>query len=329
VATPAPYLLRTAHHETQQCRVRRRRSRCRPLRHPLVRGRRGPPGAAAGAHVNFTEYEAESARTNGSLIGPSYAFTTIAAEATGRRAVRLAAGQWLDFTLLKAANAVDIRYSIADGPDAALHLSAGGHALPDVTLTAAYSHYYGNYPFTNNATEGGEHHYFDDVRTLLGRTLAAGTTVRLKATAATVIDLADLEKVAAPAVSPAGYLDATAYGADPTGAADSGAAIQAAIDAAAAAHTGVWLPSGTYTVTRQLVVDQVSVRGAGPGTACCTAPVSASSASRPARAARPAYTWPTSPSSARRPYATTRPRTAASAGRWAAARPSTTCGSRT
>jgi Pectate lyase superfamily protein/Abnormal spindle-like microcephaly-assoc'd, ASPM-SPD-2-Hydin/F5/8 type C domain len=218
----------------------------------------------AGAKVPFTEYEAENARTNGSIVGPSRAFTQLAAEASGRKAVQLASGQYVAFVLAKPANAVDIRYAIPDGPDSTLQLSAGGQSLPAVTLTSAYSHIYGNYPFTKNVSEGGEHHYFDDVRTMFGRTLPAGTAVVLQASASTVIDLADFENVAAAGTAPAGYLNVNDFGADPTGATDSGAAIQTAINAASTAGQGLWIPVGTYKVTQQLVVDNVTIKGAGP-----------------------------------------------------------------
>jgi len=225
----------------------------------------GSPGAA----VPFTEYEAENARTNGIVIGPNRAFTNIAAEASGRHAVQLSAGQYVEFVLAKPASAVDLRYSIPDGPDSTLHVSVNGQHATDVTLTAAYSHFYGNYPFTNIAAEGGEHHYFDDVRTTFGRTLPAGTEVTLTAGALpagakTVIDLADFENVAAPKHAPAGFLSVASYGADPTDVTDSSQDFQDAIDAAEAAGKGLWIPAGTYEVTRQLVVDNVTVDGAGP-----------------------------------------------------------------
>jgi hypothetical protein len=223
-----------------------------------------PALTGAGAAVPFTEYEAESAYTNGTLLS-GRAFTSIAAEASGREAVSLGAGQYVDFVLAKAANAVDLRYSIPDGPDAALNVSVDGHASAPLTLTAAYSHFYGNYPFTKNVSQSGEHHYFDDVRTKFAGTLPAGTVVRFTATAAgTVLDLADFENVAAPKTAPAGALDVTTVGADPTGAADSSDAIQNAINTAEASHQTVWLPTGTYKVTRQLLVNNVTVRGAGP-----------------------------------------------------------------
>ncbi len=220
----------------------------------------GAPGAA----VPFTEYEAENAATNGTVLGPDRAFTHLAAEASGRRAVALSAGQYVEFVLARAANAVDVRYSVPDGSDTTLALTADGRDAGDLTLTSKYSHFYGNYPFTNNPADGGEHHYFDDAHTLLDRTLPAGTRVRMRAAAPAVLDLADFETVAPADAQPAGYLSVTDFGADPSGNADSGQALQDAIDAGTAQHRGVWIPAGTYQVNRQLVVDQVTVRGAGP-----------------------------------------------------------------
>jgi polygalacturonase len=46
---------------------------------------------------------------------------------------------------------------------------------------------------------------------------------------------------------PAGYLDATSYGADATGAQDSTSALASAINAGSSQGKGVWIPSGTFT----------------------------------------------------------------------------------
>lgn len=223
------------------------------------------PASAAvsppGAEVPFTTYEAESAATDGARVGPSVAFTQLAAEASGRRAVALRAGQWVEFTLRARADAVNVRYSVPDGSaDSKLRVSTGA----ELGLTARYSHVYGNYPFTNNPADGGEHHYFDDVHARLGRTLPAGSRVRFTATAPVVVDLADFELAGPPAAAPAGFLSAADFGADPSGAADAGPAIQAALDAGSQQGRGVWIPAGSYRVQQHLTVNNVTVRGAGP-----------------------------------------------------------------
>ena len=164
-----------------------------------------------GAAVPFTEYSAVGSKTNGTEIGPSYNLYTLAAEAVGRTAVTLSgAGQYVDFTLAKAANAVDLRYSIPDSADGTglttpLKVYVDGHQRPDLTLTSKYTWFYGSYPFTNDPADLGGHHMYDDVRTQLGRTLPAGTHVRFEIANPSIpvtINVADFQEVAPPAPQP-------------------------------------------------------------------------------------------------------------------------------
>jgi hypothetical protein len=230
---------------------------------------------APGATLPFVELEAENGRTNGAVVGPDRAFTHLAAEASGRRAVRLEGiGRYVEFRLTRPANAVDVRSAIPDSADGAgltagLNLYVNGHRSTTLALTSKYSNVYGNYPFTNHPADGAGHHFFDDVRVLLGTTLPAGTTVRLQVDPGNdapwyVVDVADFELVAPPVPRPDGFHDVTEFGADPTGQVDATSAVQAAIDAGRAQHTGVFIPPGTFLVTAQLQVDDVTVRGAGP-----------------------------------------------------------------
>jgi hypothetical protein len=220
---------------------------------------------ARGAPVAFDELEAELGRTNGSIIGPSRTFGTLAAEASARRAVRLPqAGSYVELTLRKPANAVDVRYSIPDsatgnGTTSFLAVEVGGKVV-----TSAYTWFYGAYPYTNRPSQGSPHHFYDDARALLGQTFPRGTKVRFVARSATIVDLADFEQVGPPLTSPAGALSVVDFGADPSGAKDSGDAIQAAIDAGATQHKPVWIPAGTFVVNRHLQVDGVTLQGAGP-----------------------------------------------------------------
>jgi hypothetical protein len=225
-----------------------------------------------GANVGFTEYSAVGARTNGTVIGPSYNLYTLAAEAVGRTAVTLdGAGQYVEFTLTKAANAVDLRYSIPDSADGSglttpLHVLVNGRATADLTLTSKYTWFYGSYPFTNNPADLHGHHMYDDVRTMFGRTLPAGTRVRFEIADPSIpvtIDVADFQQVAAPAPQPRGSLSVLSFGADPTGQADSTSAIQNAINAGSQQHRVVYLPPGDYTVTAHLMVNDVTLTGAG------------------------------------------------------------------
>ncbi|MGH2411783.1 MAG: carbohydrate-binding protein, partial [Chloroflexota bacterium] len=197
----------------------------------------GSVPAARGATVPYVEYEAESARTNGVIIGPDRIFGDLAAEASGRKAVTLRkVGQFVEFTLRRPANGMVVRYSIPDsakgtGITAPLGLYVNGRFRQALTLTSKYTWLYGSYPFTNNPAGLGGHHFYDETHLLFPSTLPAGTTVRLQVdpgdTAPSyTIDLADFEQVPAPYREPAGYLSLASFGADPTGVRDATAILQ-------------------------------------------------------------------------------------------------------
>ncbi|MHB8625238.1 MAG: glycosyl hydrolase family 28-related protein [Aggregatilineales bacterium] len=230
--------------------------------------------APRGATLPYVELEAEDAATNGTIIGPDRTFNHLAAEASGRKAVTLKGqGQYVEFTLPKPANSIVVRYSIPDSKDgkgltAPLSLYVNGTRQADLTLTSKYSWFYGSYPFTNSPIDFNAHHFYDETRALLGE-MPTGTKVRLQvdpddSAPSYTIDLADFEEAAPPLAEPSGLLSITDYGADPTGAQDSTLAMSKAIADARSQGKGVWIPQGTFTITSHIIVDNVTVRGAGP-----------------------------------------------------------------
>ena len=229
--------------------------------------------AGRGATVPFIEHEAENVATTGTIIGPNRTEGTLASEASGRRAVEVRAGQYVEFTLTAPANSIVARVSIPDsaagtGLNGSLNLSVDGAAAGTLPVTSRYGWYYGSYPFTNDPGAGRQHHFYDESRRLLDRTYPAGTRIRLSYGASNIpaytVDLADFENVAAPAAQPADSVPITAHGADPSGAGDSGPAFDRAIAAAKAQGRTVWIPAGTFTVNRHVILDGVTVKGAGP-----------------------------------------------------------------
>ncbi|MEA5357936.1 glycosyl hydrolase family 28-related protein [Amycolatopsis sp., V23-08] len=256
--------------------------------------------AGRGATVGFAEQEAENARTDGTVIGPDRSAYTLPAEASGRRAVKLTAGQHVEFTLPAAANAITVRYSIPDAPHgggitAPLDVTVDGGHRQAMTLTSQYAWLYNQYPFTNDPDADLLHpdwwitecacvpaattpapvvtkpfrpnHFYDEQRLLLGKTYRAGDRVRLTVPAGTpaawtVVDLLDSELVAPPRVDLVAA-NVLFFGADPTGKRDSADAIDRAIAFARRAHLKVYLPPGTYQVNRHIVVDGVTIEGAG------------------------------------------------------------------
>jgi hypothetical protein len=133
-------------------------------------------------------------------------------------------------------------------------------------LTSKYSWYYGGYPFSNNPGDGNPHHFYDETRTMFGSTLAQGTKVRIQLSSGgpVTIDLADFESVPAPIAQPAGSLSVDSYGASKNSGTDSTAAFQATVDAGKAQNKVVYIPQGTYTLYGHVIVDGVTLAGAGP-----------------------------------------------------------------
>ncbi|MFH8700051.1 discoidin domain-containing protein [Streptomyces chartreusis] len=215
--------------------------------------------AAAGATLPFTSVEAESATTTGTRIGPDHTQGTLASEASGRQAVRLSSGQRVEFTAPRAANALNVAYSVPDGQSGSLNVYVNGTRLAKtIAVTSKYS-----YVDTGWIPGSKTHHFYDNARLLLGQNVQAGDKVALEATNAQVtVDVADFEQVAGAASRPAGSVSVTSKGADPSGQGDS---TQAFRDAIASAQGGVvWIPPGEYRLASSLSgVQNVTLQGAG------------------------------------------------------------------
>src|SRR5882757_8348425 len=195
----------------------------------------------SGATLPYVEVQAENSATNGTMIGPSYTQGQLADEASYRKAVTLqGTGKYVTFTTPVATNSIDFRYSIPDSGGgsvytAPLSLYVNGAKQSNFTLTNAYSWYYGGYPFTNSPGSN-PHHFYDEVHRLFSTTYPAGTKFRVQVDAedtasSYTIDFADFENVAGALTQPSGSVSVTSQGADPTGAADSTNAFNAAMTA--------------------------------------------------------------------------------------------------
>ncbi|MFF2188972.1 glycosyl hydrolase family 28-related protein [Streptomyces sp. NPDC058155] len=256
--------------------------------------------AGRGARVGFAEQEAENAATNGAVIGPDRTAYTLPSEASGRTAVKLAPKQYVEFTLPGPADAITVRYSIPDAPGgggitAPLDVTVNGKARRTMTLTSQYAWLYNQYPFSNDPGADLLHpdwwitecacvpaattpapvitkpfrpsHFYDEQRLKLGKTYRAGDKVRLTVPAGseadwTVVDLLDSELAGAPHVRLVAA-NVALFGADPLGRRDSADAFDRAIAYAKRKHLKVYIPPGTYQVNRHILVDDVTIEGAG------------------------------------------------------------------
>ena len=220
-----------------------------------------PTTASGGASVPFRTVEAECSATNGSPVGPDYTQAAVASEASGRQAVKITTGQYVEFTLPAAADSINVHYSLPDGSSGRLTVSVDGTRLA-LPVTSRYS-----YVDTGWIPGAKTHHFFDDARLLLGRNVAAGAKVRVQADAGDVgqatIDLADFEQVGGAGTQPATALSVTDYGATANDSSDDSPAFRTALAAARSQGREVWVPSGRFEISSALQIDQTTVRGAG------------------------------------------------------------------
>ncbi|MFB6840667.1 CARDB domain-containing protein [Streptomyces sp. NPDC056361] len=233
-----------------------------------------------GAAVPYTEYEAEDARYQGTLLTSdpkrTFGHTNFATESSGRKSVRLTAtGQFVEFTSTNAANSIVVRNSIPDAPagggaEATISLYVNDTFLRKLTLSSKHSWLYGTTDSPEgltNTPQGDARRLFDESHALLTQTYPVGTKFRLQRDAGDtaafyVLDLIDLEQVAPAASQPAGCTSITAYGAVPNDGIDDTDAIQRAVTADQKGEIGcVWIPAGQWRQEQKILTDDPLNRG--------------------------------------------------------------------
>ncbi|MFC8454059.1 carbohydrate-binding protein [Kitasatospora sp. NPDC057223] len=230
--------------------------------------------ATRGATVPYTTYEAEDGATNAGTVGPDRSYLSVAAEASGRKAVVLdSTGEYVQFTLTKPANALTLRYSLPDnaagtGTAATLSLYANGSQVRDIDLSSRYSWVYGGYPYSNDPAQGSGHHFFDETRQIVGD-FPAGTVLKFQKDAADTaasytLDLVEAEQVAPARSMPAtGFVSATTLGVTADDGSDDTSALNSAVANAKSQGKGLWLPAGTYNISGHVNLTGIALRGAG------------------------------------------------------------------
>ena len=223
----------------------------------------------------YDMYEAEDGVAGGGaqVIGPNRTVGDLAGEASGRKAVTLNNnGNYVEFTTRASTNTLVTRFSIPDsagggGTGSTLNVYVDGTFLKAIDLTSKYAWLYGAETGPGNSPgAGGPRHIYDEANVMLGRTVPAGSRIRLQKDAANTstyaIDFINTEQVSA-VPNP----DAATY-AVPTGFAQQD--VQNAIDRVRMDTTGklvgVYLPAGDYQTSTKFQVygKPVKVVGAGP-----------------------------------------------------------------
>jgi hypothetical protein len=233
-----------------------------------------------GAAVPWTEYEAEAARYQGTLLTAdplrTFGHTNFATESSGRQSVRLnSTGQFVEFTSTNQTNSIVVRNSIPDAPSgggisATISLYINDTFAQKLDLSSQHSWLYGNTDgpeALTNSPQADARRLFDEAHALLSASYPAGTKFRLQRDASDtasyyILDLVDLEQVA-PAISqPAGCTSITAYGAVPNDGLDDTTAIQKAVtDDQNGVISCVWIPVGQWRQEQKILTDDPLNRG--------------------------------------------------------------------
>jgi CARDB/F5/8 type C domain len=219
-----------------------------------------------GANMPYDMYEAEAGQTGGGaqVVGPNRTIGDLAGEASGRRAVTLAAtGAYVQWTTRASTDTLVARFSIPDNTTSSINVYVDNTLNKTLPLTAHFAWLYGAESAPTNSGSDPRHIY-DEANILLSGTVAPGSTIKLQKDGGNpgpiTIDFVSLEQ-AAPIADP----DPSRY-VVPTG--FDQAAVQTALDAARmdTSKAGVYLPAGDYQTNSKFQVYGRAVRivGAGP-----------------------------------------------------------------
>ena len=228
----------------------------------------------AAGPFTWVTHEAETARTSGTVHGPSRQHLTPEAEASGRSFVRLDKnGDYIEFEARAPADAVVLRYCIPDaekggGRDMQIELLVNGQPRRKIPLTSRFAWIYGDFPWSNDPALGKAHHFFDEAQAVVGE-IRTGDTVRLQAgdlgpADYILLDFVELETVPDAVPRPEGSLSISDFGAAPGDGKDDSAAFAACIDAAKKSGATVWIPEGVFRLDGpRMKLGGVRIQGAG------------------------------------------------------------------
>ncbi|MET9126205.1 discoidin domain-containing protein [Streptomyces sp. NPDC004528] len=224
-----------------------------------------------GADMPYDMYEAEDGTVGGGakVVGPNRTIGDPAGEASGRKAVTLnATGQYVEWTTRASTNSLVTRFSIPDGTDSTLDVYVDGQFLKAIDLTSKYAWLYGNETAPGNSPgSGAPRHIYDEANLLLGKTVPAGSKIRLQKDAANNSSYYNIDFINTEQATAAANPDPAAYTV-PAGFAHQD--VQNALDKVRMDTTGklvgVYLPAGDYETSSKFQVygKAVQVIGAGP-----------------------------------------------------------------
>ena len=230
-----------------------------------------------GATISWTGLEAEKMKTTGTVLKTKYDPFLVETESSGQQAVKLnAKGEYIEFASPLNVNSLVIRHSLPDnkegkGTNTTLGIYLNGKLVVEQKVSSRYSMLYGNYPFSNDPSEGKPRNFYDESR-IVNLNIKKGDLVKIQRNdnktddaSFCIIDVVDIENIPAALVAPPNSLsinDISFTGSDTIS--DYTQAFNQCLMTAMQTGKTVWIPAGTFKISGNFyIASNVTIQGAG------------------------------------------------------------------
>lgn len=233
----------------------------------------------AGAKMPYTRYDSEEAVCfeDAKLLESSdFSNMKVETQASNQSYVMLYdTGDCAEWKVTTAGNGVTMRYTMPDsddgmGMEGSLNIYVNGKFDQTVCLTSYYMWQYfaGGNP-SDVPNNGAPLFAFDEVHFILKNPLKEGDTIRVQSSGACGleygVDFLEIEEVPQALSQPEDSVNIEEYGAIPNDGKDDYTAINNAIYVANNLHKDVYIPEGTFEISRVLKVNANNIKITGAG----------------------------------------------------------------
>ncbi|MEQ8239868.1 MAG: family 16 glycosylhydrolase [Cyclobacteriaceae bacterium] len=236
-------------------------------------------GQPRGAYLMpYHRYEAEEAQLSGNAVlyhSTEFRQEEIASEASNQKYVGLPDNNSsVSWTLQHSGNGITIRFTMPDGvngegENGAIDLYVDNQYVKTINITSYWAWQYFPTSDPDNTPAIRPRMKFDEIHFLLDNDLQIGQSLKLVKTNGDSfeygIDFMEIEEVEAAISKPTGYISVTDHGAVANDGIDDHAAFVSAMGQAASSNSGIYIPAGTFNLSKKwhLWPSNISITGAG------------------------------------------------------------------
>lgn len=239
---------------------------------PLVKGQ-------VGATMPYTRYDSEAAvRSAGTKFLESSDFSNmkLATQASKQSYLKLYnAGDYAEWKVTATGDGVTMRYTMPDssdgiGKEGSLDVYVNGTFDQSIKLTSYYMWQYFADGHPSDKNDGGAPLFaFDEVHFKLKNPLKVGDTIRIQSSGAGGlqygVDFLEIENIPKVITQPINSISIEEYGAVANDGKDDHQAIRQAIYVANNLHKDVYIPQGTFELSKILNVNASNIKITGAG----------------------------------------------------------------